>query len=390
MDGSDPAYTSSALAAGAMPYLGSALREGFSAEAQCVIPSFTNPNNLSIVTGTTPSVHGICGNYFLDHIGGEAVMMNEPHFLRAETIFAAFSRAGLPLAIVTAKDKLRRLLGHGMQRGICFSAEKADQLSLGEHGITGVLEVMGEKLPSVYSADLTRVTLEAGVKLLEGKFPGSTKPQLLYLSTTDYIQHKHAPGSSEANEFYSMLDSILASLHRLDACWVLTADHGMSAKAAADGTPQVIYLQSLLDAELGRDSTRVILPISDPYVVHHGALGGFACVYTKNAGDNGRIISLLREKTGIEWVGSKEDAAQRFSLPGDRLGEVVVISDSATALGTRRDEHDLSGLTVPLRSHGGLAEQGVPLMSNRPLRGGVEKKEWHNYDAFDLALNLLG
>jgi phosphonoacetate hydrolase len=396
MDGSDPAYTNAAMAAGAMPYLAETLPSGFDATAQCVIPSFTNPNNMSIMTGVPPAVHGICGNYFLDDESGQAVMMNDPCYLRAGTIFSALSRQGVPLAIITSKDKLRRLLGWGMEGGICFSAEKVQEVTMAENGISRVLERMGETPPSIYSADVTRLTLQAGVALLEGRFPEVTLPQLMYLSTTDYIQHKHAPGSREANDFYHMLDCVLGSFHRLSATWVLTADHGMSAKSAPDGSPQVIYLQTLLDELFGPGRTQVILPITDPYVVHHGALGSYACLYLipdthqkfPDTHQVARCIEEISRVSGISWVGTRKEAAELYSLPADRLGDIIVISDAATAIGTRCEDHDLSGLEVPLRSHGGLGERLVPLMSNRAISGEGKVRSWHNYDAFDLALNL--
>src|SRR6187549_1976963 len=134
VDGCEADYINQAVQAGVAPYLGEMAARGASRLGHCVVPSFTNPNNLSIVTGAPPSVHGICGNYFFDRERGEEVMMNDPRYLRAGTILAAFSDAGAKVAVVTAKDKLRKLLGHGMQ-GICFSSEKADQCTLAEHGI---------------------------------------------------------------------------------------------------------------------------------------------------------------------------------------------------------------------------------------------------------------
>lgn len=123
VDGCQYEYITAAVAAGAAPYLSRLLAgAGTSFMADCVMPSFTNPNNLSIVTGVPPSVHGICGNYFFDPERGEEVMMNDPRHLRAGTILAAFSAAGAKVAVITAKDKLRKLLGHQM-RGICFSSE---------------------------------------------------------------------------------------------------------------------------------------------------------------------------------------------------------------------------------------------------------------------------
>src|ERR1700726_3215869 len=139
VDGCQFEYITAAVAAGAAPFFGRLLAgAGTSVIADCVMPSFTNPNNLSIVTGVPPWVHGIAGNYFYDRDADAEVMMNDPRYLRCGTILAAFSQAGAKVAVVTAKDKLRKLLGHRME-GICFSAEKADEASESENGIAGVL-----------------------------------------------------------------------------------------------------------------------------------------------------------------------------------------------------------------------------------------------------------
>jgi phosphonoacetate hydrolase len=333
----------------------------------------TNPNNLSIVTGAPPSVHGICGNYFYDPHAAVEVMMNDPKYLRAETILARFADQGATVAVVTAKDKLRRLLGHEM-KGTCFSAETAE---------ADVLELVGRPRPSVYSADLSEFVFAAGVKLL-----GTARPDILYLSTTDYVQHKHAPGTPAANDFYRMLDGYLGRLDAEGAVIALTADHGMSAKTDAHGRPNVIYLQDVLDDWLGAGRARVILPITDPYVVHHGALGSFATVYVPDGVSVGEIVGRLATLPGMELVIDGAEGCRRFELPADRMGDVIVISARDTVLGTSAARHDLSGLDAPLRSHGGLSEQRVPIVLNRRTRleAGARLR---NFDVFDIALNRL-
>jgi len=381
VDGCEPDYITQAIQAGVAPYMKRMLESGTSLVGDCVVPSFTNPNNLSIVTGAPPAVHGICGNYFLDPATGKEVMMNDVAYLRSGTILAALSGAGLKVAVITAKDKLRSLLGHGMA-DICFSAEKADKATLADGGIADVPALVGKPVPSVYSADLSEFVFAAGVKLLE-----TTRPDVMYLSTTDYVQHKCAPGTVGANDFYAMMDGYLAQLDALGAVIALTADHGMSPKTDAAGNPRIVFLQQALDALAGAGESRVILPITDPYVVHHGALGSFATIYLKEPSSTSTIMAALRALDGVEVVMTREEAAQRFELPPDRIGDVVVISDHLTVLGTRATEHDLSGLTVPLRSHGGLSEQKVPLLFNRRLQGLPEARRWRNFDIFDLALN---
>jgi len=314
--------------------------------------------------------------------------MNDPRYLKVGTILAAFSDAGAKVAVITAKDKLRKLLGHQM-RGICFSSEKADQLTMEENGITGMLERVGMPVPSVYSAALSEFVFVAGVKLMERE-----RPDLMYLSTTDYIQHKAAPGTPIANEFYAMMDKHLARLDELGATIVVTADHGMNAKHGSDGQPNVIYLQDHLDSWLGTGVARVILPITDPYVVHHGALGSFALAYlpddTRANIDEATIRARIAGLHGIESVLTRAAAADRYELPADRIGDLVVVSRKDTVLGTSASRHDLSGLDVPLRSHGGVSEQKVPLIVNRQLlKPAAGARRWRNFDAFDLALNLV-
>jgi phosphonoacetate hydrolase len=383
IDGSEPDYTEKAMAAGAMPWLTTALTRGSERIADCVIPSFTNPNNLSIVTGVPPSVHGISGNYFYDRDANAEVMMNDPQYLRCGTILAAFSQAGAKVAVVTAKDKLRKLLGHRME-GICFSAEKADQASEAENGIAGVLELVNLPLPSVYSADLSEFVFAAGVKLMANR-----RPDILYLSTTDYVQHKHAPGTADANRFYGMMDRYLRELDGMGAVIALTADHGMNSKTDAQGRPNVIYLQDLLDQWLGAGMSRVILPITDPYVVHHGALGSFATAYLDAGVDRADVLVRIAAIPGIEKSLDRATACQAFQLPEDRLGDVVAVSGRHTVIGTSVSRHDLSGLDAPLRSHGGLSEQRVPLIFNRPVRDWPTGGRLRNFDAFDLALNRV-
>lgn len=382
VDGCEPDYIAQAVAHGSMPWLKGVLANGTALQADCVIPSFTNPNNLSIITGAPPSVHGICGNYLFDAASGTEVMMNDPKWLRAPTLLAALADAGKSVAVVTAKDKLRKLLGHKM-RGICFSAEKSDQVSEAENGIADVLTLVGLPVPDVYSAALSEFVFAAGVALMKTK-----KPDVMYLSTTDYVQHKHAPGTPEADDFYRMMDGYLAKLDQLGCIIVVTADHGMNAKTKLDATPDVIYLQDVLDQWLGAGIARVILPITDPYVVHHGALGSFATVYFPAGVDVAAIRDRIAEMRGMEGVFLRADAAQKFELPPDRIGDLVVVSERSTVIGTSASRHDLSGLEVPLRSHGGISEQRVPLIMNRRISNIDSARRWRNFDAFDLALNL--
>ncbi|MER5307723.1 alkaline phosphatase family protein [Streptomyces sp. NPDC002773] len=415
IDGSEPDYHLEAMAAGKMPWLSKVLDgEGTSWPAHCAMPALTNPNNVSIATGRPPSVHGISGNYIFDTGLGEEVLMNDKRFLRAPTVFAAANEAGLDVVVVTAKDKLRRLLGAGLveegpaldgssgpfvapsRRGICFSAEKADLATVEENGIGDVLDLVGRPLPTVYSADLSVFALAAGVKILETR-----GADLMFLSLTDYIQHKNAPGTEAANDLYEQIDHYAGKLAELGATVVLTADHGMSAKTDESGVAQVIYVEEEvrrilgIDADTEAEDLRVILPITDPYTVHHGALGSFASVYLPERADRAAVIAALRDLVGVEEVHGREEAAARFALPADRIGDIVILAEAGTALGRFAAWHDLSGLDAPLRSHGALGELQIPFLVNRRLPEPEpldtpfgDLARIHNYDAFWVATTL--
>jgi len=387
IDGSEPGYIERTIEAGLAPNFARLKRNGANLSALAAMPSFTNPNNISIITGRPPAVHGIAGNYFYDRASGKEVMMNDASFLRAPTIMKAFHDAGAKVAVVTAKDKLRALLGHGLDmasgRAIAFSSEKADKATVQDNGIGDVLSRIGKPLPEVYSSDLSEFVFAAGVSILKRE-----RPDLMYLSTTDYVQHKAAPGSEFANSFYAMMDRYVGELDAAGAVLVLTADHGMNDKHLQNGEPDVIYLQTLFDEWMGVSKARVILPITDPYVAHHGALGSFATVYLPAGADVDAILGRLRPVEGVDVALSAADACVRFDLPPDRIGDIVVISTIHKVLGTSRERHDLSGLTEPLRSHGGLTEQVVPMIANRAVTL-APGHQLRNFDIFDVALNRV-
>jgi phosphonoacetate hydrolase len=386
-DGSEPDYMEIAMREGLMPHLKRMIAKGENTRGLSVIPSFTNPNNLSIVTGAPPAVHGICGNYLIDPATGKETMMNDPKWLRAPTIFEKFQQAGARIAVVTAKDKLRLLLGKGLMfdgTAVAFSSEKADKVTMADNGIADVCKTVGMGVPEVYSSGLSEFVFAAGVELL-----GTLRPDLMYLSTTDYVQHKYAPGSAGANSFYKMMDAYLGQLDAGGAIVVIVADHGMKDKHLANGEPDVVYLQDALDGEFGAEKTKVILPITDPYVVHHGALGSFATVYGNGApvDDVAKAIARL---PGIDVVLTRTEGCRRFELPEDRMGDLIVLSGGpkgSKVIGTSRAKHDLSGLTEPLRSHGGLAEQTIPVIINRKARD--LPAHLRNFDAFFIGCNCV-
>jgi len=390
IDGGDPAYIQQGLQEGFIPNIARFMKQGFSVVADGTVPSFTCPNNMSIITGTPASKHGISGNFYLDTRTGEAVVMTGPELLRGDTILARFAEGGARVVAITAKDKLRRQLGKNLdvsKGNINFSSEKADQCTLAENGIEDVLEFVGSPLPHMYSADLSLFVLDAGIKILE-----RNRPDLMYLSLTDYIQHKHAPAEDEAKRFYMDLDERFGKLAALGAVVALTADHGMNDKADAEGRPNVIWLQDILDREFGKGDTRVICPITDAFVAHHGALGGFVRVWCRGKATPKKIIDAIRGTDGLESVLDKETACKVHDLPPDREGDVVVISTADTCIGASAADHDLSGLEGHrLRTHGGVSEAKVPFILSAPLNDEYRLKAGaatlKSYQIFDFAIN---
>jgi phosphonoacetate hydrolase len=390
LDGCADEYLDAALARGRMPNVQRLAVEGYRGLVRGALPSFTNVNNASIVTGVPPSVHGISGNYFLDPETGAEVMMNSAGYLRVGTILAAAAQAGRKVAIVTAKDKLREILSRELA-GIGFSAEKANLTETTTHGIANVEALVGQPTPPIYSAEASLFALRAGAALLEQGLA-----DLLYLSLTDYMQHRYAPDEPESLEFYAALDVEIGRLLAQGAILGATADHGMNAKQKPDGSPNVIYLEPALNAAFG-PGVRVILPITDPYVVHHGALGSFAVVHLPDPAQTARAAAWLLEQDGITEVYDRQTAARKLELPADRIGDLIVMSGRDTVLGRTPEYHNLAALEGGLRSHGGRYEEMVPMLLSEPLSPAYRAKalaDPRNFDIFDFTLNgssrLLG
>lgn len=311
--------------------------------------------------------------------------MNSSRFVRVETIFPAAAKAGRKVAVVTAKEKLRDIFAAGLitEGGIAFSSEKAAEAKTDTHGIDDVPSIVGPT-PEIYSGDASVYVFKAGVALLERGMA-----DFLYLSTTDFMQHKYAPEAEEILAFHAEIDADLGRLLELGAVIGFTADHGMNAKQKADGSPNVIYLESELVERFG-DGFRVILPITDPYVVHHGALGSFAQVHVPEHLSIGDVRAWLLERQGVTECHDREVAARLMELPSDRMGDLVVASARDVVLGRTPAHHDLSALEGGLRSHGGRYEEIVPLIFSRPLSpdyAALAAGDPRNFDIFEFTLN---
>ena len=335
IDGFDPEY----LDACAAPNLAEMARSGFRVEGRGMTPSVTNVNNVSLVTASYPERHGITSNYWLDRQRGEEFYMESGEFLRAETMFQRASAAGLRSLLVTAKDKLRQLLSDGAT--VSISSEQPPGW---------VVSGVGEP-PDIYSLEVNRWVLDAGRYAMSREHF-----DLVYLTTTDYAMHTYGPQHPESARHVALLDEGLGAIlaQSPGSRMLVTADHGMSDKS------RMLHLPG----ELARYGIRgrAVPVIKDRYVVHHSNLGGSIYVHLDNPFDTNAALDALRSLDGVEEALPVEEAAQRFRLMPERMGDILVLADSATVFG------DPAEVTIPpgLRSHGSAHETTVPIIGTGP------------------------
>ena len=338
-----------------------------------MMPSVTNVNNVSLVTGLYPESHGINCNYWFDQETGQEMYMESGSHILTKTVFQQSTEVGKHSLMVSAKDKLRTLIGNGAT--VSFSSEKP---------LKEVVQAIGDP-PQIYSLEVNGWIINAANHLMSNRYFDG-----VYITTTDYAMHTYAPDNPYSQKHITILDQSIGQLLEThpDITLLITADHGMNDKIRNDGTPDIQYLESLL-RDVGIKA-RVILPITDPHVVHHGGLGSFATVYTM-PDDRANALDFLMNVPGVENVFEKHVAASKFSLPADRIGDLVVLGDRTTVLGRTPEWHDLSNVTKGLRSHGGIHESTVPFIVNRPLKAPyhqrLENNDMRNFDLFEVLCN---
>ena len=344
-DGLDPAY----LAATETPGWDAIAEAGTTGECDGVVPSVTNVNNVSIVTGTFPEEHGLTGNTYWDREAGERVYMEEPSFVRVPTRLQTAADDGDAVGALVVKDKLRRMVGRG-----CSLAESAE-------AAPDWLEDAVGPAPDIYSGEASPWVMDAAVHVLE-----SRDLDWLYVSTTDVVPHKHAPEEARAREWVAAMDAGIAGIaERADAVAV-TADHGMRHKSLA-----VDLERALGDGGVG---ATVIRLIRDKHVYHHQNLGGAAYVYLDDTGEVDAAADLLAGLDGVDEVHDREAACEAFRLPPDRVGDLMVLGTEDSAFGPLESgTHE----AVDLRSHGSHHERRVPYVTST----GATMAS--NVDAFD-------
>lgn len=344
IDGLDPEY----LAVCPAPNLQRFAADGFHVTGGGMMPSVTNVNNTTMVTGHYPAQHGIVSNYWLDRQAGIEEYVESGEFICAETIFDQCRRQGGTSLLAASKDKLRRLLGNDTD--LAFSSERPTTEAIAAAGPP----------PNVYSLEVNGWTINAARAALEAEHY-----DLAFIATTDYAMHAYGPEHPESRRHLSILDEALGQLVAdiPDVQVLITADHGMSDKR------RMLNLPALL-AKHGIDALAVPV-IKDQYVVHHSNLGG--CIYLHLA-DPAAVpdaVGILRETDGVEEALPRAEAAERFSLMEERIGDIVVSGSADVVFG------DPAEVTLPsgLRSHGSAHERRVPIIGYGGDFGGFEFRE---------------
>lgn len=401
VDGCDPRYLRAAARAGCAPFLARLMAgRGTYVETFGAMPSFTNPNNAGILTGGPPSWHGVSGNYGYDAVSGKEVATGGA-LAQASLLATAHTARACPVVVVTAKDKLLRLLSTGLPpsspSALCVSMESAASAPASPSAtLLGGTTDFPRPWPTIYDPDCSAGVLRAGTALISSLLSSPSSPQpgsppvLAFLSTTDFVQHKAGPEEELALDQMSKFDDALADMHARGWAITLTGDHGMNAKAASDGSPRVVWLGSALEG--AGIPGRVALPITDAHVTHHGALGGYACVHLGSHAARGvpapppdtplayharaqvddllpKARAALRSLPGVQDVFTRADAIARFQLPDHLVGDLVVVSTRGAVLGKTPAQHDVSGVSgkggaPPLRSHGSTHDARVPFLTS--------------------------
>jgi phosphonoacetate hydrolase len=322
-----------------MPVLKGLMKKGLSVTVRGVMPSVTNVNNASLACGVWPEEHGITGNSYYDETKGEALYMESADSLLRPTIFQRAAGRGVKSALLTAKKKTVALLSRGTTLAIAAEAPSADDTR--RYGPP----------PPIYSREINYWLWEAAVDLLKNR----PDLGLLYVHTTDYPMHTWPPSAPESREHLARLDALIgrASAAAPDAAFLITADHGLNAKTRCWDLAKAcknrgLELRFALSAE------------RDRYVKHHRTFGGTAWVWLKSPEDAPRAAEIIRKLAGVDEVITRAEAAKRFHLMPERIGELVVLGDKETVFGETEAESE--SLPPTFRTHGSLHETEVPLI----------------------------
>jgi phosphonoacetate hydrolase len=303
-------------------------------------------NNVSILTGLPPAGHGINANFALGP-DGQGIYMESPDMIRAPLLLERAARAGQRVAAISSKHKLAAIIGRDAH--VTFSVEQP---------LDWVVGVLGEP-PSIYSYEANLWLLRAARAVLEREHP-----DVLYVTTTDYLGHMLPPDAAEARATFAESDRLVGALIEGidDVSIAITADHGMNAKRRAVSPEAVLAAKGIRSVSIST--------LQDRYVKHHGNMSGSAYVHV-DAADRERAAGILRERPGIERVLTREEAAMEFRLAPELIGDLVLLGDVETAFGA----FDEPETVIEIRSHGSLHERLVPIITWGPRFAGFDGDE---------------
>ncbi len=343
IDGFDPDY----LEAAEMPNLREIGRKGFMTIGKSMMPSVTNVNNVSVVTACYPAEHGICSNYRWDRETGEGTYVEAAEYIRSRTMFRRADELGMNSIVVTAKDKLRTLVG--VDATMAVSSERAPDW---------IASAVGDP-PEVYSLEVNGWVVDVGNFLMKQR-----PVDIAYLTTTDFAMHMNPPDHPDALRHMAILDDAIGRIaaDHPDAGILVTADHGMNQKT------KMVDLKAVLAAR-GIQSNPVAI-IKDRYVLHHSNLGGCMYIYLDPA-NVPEAIEILRDTPGVDGAMTREAAAERFDLRPDAIGDIVATASQAVVFG------DAAEVSIPdgLRSHGSVHERDIPIVGYNGDFDGFEFRE---------------
>jgi phosphonoacetate hydrolase len=344
-------------AASPMPTLKGWAAAGRFAQVEGVMPSVTNANNASICCGAWPDEHGVVGNSFLDPASGREEYLESAALLLRPTLFERARQAGVVSALLTSKRKTTELLGRGA--AVLLAAEAPEAEAVARLG----------PAPPIYSREINYWLFRAAIDLLR------TRPEIgcLYVHTTDFPMHTWAPDAPESQEHLAALDALLAEAEAAapDAAFLVSADHGMNFKTRAWDLEKAA-------ASRGASLRIAISAERDKYLRHHRGMGGTSWVHLRAEQDAERVAEVLRALAGVEAVLSRHDAAARFRLMSERIGDLVVLGDRDTVFGNLENESE--SLSAGYRSHGSRHETAVPLVVHNAENAPAADFFRHNLD----------
>jgi len=343
--------------ASAMPTLARWKRDGLYKAVRGVMPSVTNANNASICCGTWPAVHGITGNSYWDARAGREEYMESAALLRAPTLFERAARHGVKSALLSSKKKTVSLLPRGADVVLTAEAPSPEWVTrLGP-------------APPIYSREINYWLLRGAIDLLQRR----RDIGCVYVHTTDYPMHTWPPETPESKEHLARLDTLFADAMAAapDAAFLLTADHGMHHKSRCWDLAKACFSRGV--------SVRIAISAErDRYLQHHQGFGGTSWVYLNRPRDAERAAAVLSRLPGVAEVLGRAEAAARYHLMGDRIGDLAVFGDRDTVFGDLDEE--MEALTQEYRSHGSPSELDVPLFVFNAAGAPAAEYFGHNFD----------